>query len=105
MEDDGILKYIPDGSIDFSKKIKIEDFEKFEYKENYLSEKDHWLMVLQQRKEHFLYVKEPRDFDAAKMIREMMKLVAEGKVKDYSILEDFGIDVEMPVSKGKIICS
>lgn len=102
MKKDGILNYIPEGSIDFSKKISIEDFEKFEYKENYLSEKDHWLMVLQQRKEHFLYKKVPRDFDAAKQIREMMELVAEGKVKDYSILEDFGIDVEMPASKGGI---
>lgn len=58
-------------------------------------------MVLQRRKELFLYVK--RDFDAAKQIREMQELIEQNKVKDYSILIDFGIDVEMPITEGRLV--
>ena len=66
---------------------------------HYCSEKSYWLMVLDERKRHFLYEKEPRDFDGAEQIREMQDLILLDKVKDYSILEDFGLDVEMPLPK------
>jgi hypothetical protein len=65
--------------------------------------KRHWLMILQRRKEYFLYKKEPRDFDEARLIREMQDLIVNNKIKDYSILEDFGLDVELPKCKHKLI--
>ena len=67
-----------------------------------ISEKEKWHLILQGRKEHFLYRKEPRDFEAAKIIREMQDLIEQDKVKDYSVLEDFGIDVTMPISKHQL---
>jgi hypothetical protein len=66
-------------------------------------EKTHWLMILQKRKEYFLYGREPRNFDAVRQIREMQELIRDNKVKDYSMLEDFGIEVEMSKIKGQLI--
>jgi len=66
------------------------------------NEKLKWLMILQRRREHFLYKKEPRDFDSARRIRIMQELVKKGMM-DYSILESFGLDAETQANTGKLI--
>ena len=66
-----------------------------------MSEKQYWLMVLQRRKETLMYKR--KDFEGAKLIREMQELIEQNKVKDYSVLEDFGIDVQMDIPGGRFV--
>ena len=65
-----------------------------------MTNKQYWLLKLDGRRKHFLYKK--REFEAAKTVREMIELIEQDKIKDYSILESFGIDVEMPLTTGFI---
>ena len=57
--------------------------------------------MLQKRREYFLY--EKGDADAAKQIREMMDLILLNKVKDYFLIEDFGLDLTMDLAEHKFI--